>query len=68
MRPVLFETLCVLRRPTLGLKLNIFSGQRGCVVVKFAHLALMAQGSQIWISSVDLSTAHQATLWQASQI
>ena len=31
--------------------------------VEFAHSALVAQVSPVWISGVDLCTAWQATLW-----
>ena len=39
-------------------------GQPGGVVVNFAHSALVAWGSWVWILDVDLHTVHQATLWQ----
>ena len=43
-------------------------GQTGGAVFKFACSALAAQGSPIWILGVDLRTACQAMLWQASHI
>ena len=43
-------------------------GWRGSVVVKFSHSASAAQGSPVQIPGVDLHTAYQAMLWQASQI
>ena len=33
-------------------------------LVKFAHSALAAWGSLVWILGVDLHSAHQAMLWQ----
>lgn len=38
-------------------------GQPGGVMVKFAHSASVAQGSQLQISGMDLYTTHQAMLW-----
>ena len=35
---------------------------------KFAHSALVAQGSLVWILGADLRTACQAMLWQASHV
>ena len=46
----------------------IVQGQPGGVVVKFVSSALAAQGLLVWIPGVDLHTAHQAMLWQASHI
>ena len=37
-------------------------------IVKFTCSALTAQGSLVWIPGVDLCTACQAMLWQASHI
>ena len=45
-----------------------FKGQPGGVAVKFMHSALVAWGSPVWIPGVDLRTAYQAMLWQASHI
>ena len=39
-------------------------GPGGGVVVKFAHSASAAQGSQVQIPGADLCTTHQAMLWQ----
>ena len=36
----------------------------GGIVVKFAHFASAAQGSQVWILGMNLHTARQAMLWQ----
>ena len=47
------------------------SGKEGpaCgVVVKFAHSASATQGSPVQIPGMDLRTACQAMLWQASHI
>ena len=40
----------------------------GDVAVKFVCSALVAWGLQVWILGVDLPTAWQAMLWQASHI
>lgn len=32
-------------------------------MVKFAHSASVARGSQVWILGADLHTAHQVKLW-----
>ena len=40
------------------------SGQRGGIVVKFAHSASVTQGSRVRILGMDLDTAHQAMLWR----
>ena len=34
-----------------------------CLVAKFVHSALAAQGSLVQILGADLHTAHQAMLW-----
>ena len=34
------------------------------IVIKFAHSALVAQGSWVQILGVELHTTHQAMLWQ----
>ena len=39
-------------------------GQPGGLVVKFAHSASAAQGSQVWIPGTDLRITHKAMLWQ----
>ena len=39
-------------------------GWPGGIMVKFAHSTSAAQDSGVWISGVDLHTAHQAMLWQ----
>ena len=41
-----------------------FRGQSSCLVVKFSHSILAAQGSLVWILRADLHTAHQAMLWR----
>ena len=38
--------------------------QSSGIVVKFMHLAAVAQGSLVHFLDVDLHAAHQATLWQ----
>ena len=38
-------------------------GRPGGVVVKFAHSASMARGSQVQIPGVGPHTTHQAMLW-----
>ena len=43
-------------------------GQPSGVVVKFAHSTLVAQGLRIRNPGMDLGTAYQAMLWQASRI
>ena len=43
-------------------------GQPGGEAVKFAHSALGAWDSPVWIPGVDLCTTYQAMLWQASHI
>ena len=43
-------------------------GQPGGTVVKFAHSASAVQGSLVQIPGVDLHTAYQAMLWQASHM
>ena len=41
-----------------------FRGQPGGVAVEFVYPISVAQCLQVWISGVDLHTAHQAMLWQ----
>ena len=41
-------------------------GQPGGVAVKFEQPALAAPGLLVWILGVDLCTAYQAMMWQAS--
>ena len=43
-------------------------GQPSGIVVKFACSASAARGSPIWIPGMDLGTACQTMLWQASYI
>ena len=43
-------------------------GRAGGAAVKFAHSTLVARGSPVQISGVDLCTAWQAMLWQVSHI
>ena len=47
---------------------KLFRGQPGGAGVKFAHSASAARGSLVRIPGVDLCTACQAMLWQASHI
>ena len=54
---------CTLSRLGRALKQSGW-GQPSGVVVKLAHSASAAQGLWVRILSVDLCTAHQATLWQ----
>ena len=44
------------------------SGRLSGTAVKFAHSDSVAQGSLVRILGVDLRTACQAMLWQASHI
>ena len=48
----------------LSLIKRVSQGQPCGIVVKFMHSALAAQGSWVQILGVDLSTTHQAMLWQ----
>ena len=43
-------------------------GRLGGAVVKFARSALVVWGSLVRILGMDLYTAYQAMLWQASHI
>ena len=43
-------------------------GQPNGAAVKFMHSASVAQDSLVRILGMDLRTAYQAMLWQASQI
>ena len=43
-------------------------GQPGGKVVKLMHSASVILGSLVWIPGMDLRTAYQAMLWQASHI
>ena len=43
-------------------------GRLSGAVVKFAHSALVAQGSLVWIPGADLHIAHQDMLCQAPDI
>ena len=52
----------------LHLKHYLSRGLPGGAVVKFAHSALAAWGLPVRILDVDLRTACQAMLWQASHI
>ena len=47
--------------------MTLRSQPRG-LMIKFAHSALAAWGSQVQIPGADLHTAHQAMLWQASHV
>ena len=65
--PVIFQetrwpSLVNLSKPKFFI-LKYFRGQPGGIVVKFAHSASVAQGSQVWILGADLHTTHQAVLW-----
>ena len=53
-----------------GLEVNIRNeeGRPSGTVVKFAHSTSVAPGSRVRIPGVDLHTACQAMLWQASHI
>ena len=48
----------------LNLKESYYGGQPNGAEVKFAHSALVARGSQVWILGADIHTARQATLWR----
>ena len=67
---ILTSTSNNIRESRLGLyfKKTNNGRQPGGAVVKFACSASAAQGSLVWILAVDLHTACQAMLWQASHI
>ena len=47
---------------------NVIKGWPGGAAVKFAHSASATWGLPVWIPGVDLCTAWQAMLWQASHV
>ena len=51
-----------------GFRKLLALGFAGGVVVKFAHSASAARGSQVRIPGADICTAYQAMRWQAAHI
>ena len=49
-------------------KKGLYGAWPGGAVVKFTHSALAVWASSVQIPDVDLRTAYQAMLWQASHI
>ena len=69
-----FIPACFLLSPS-SLWLSLFSRHRrqtggwpSGTAVKFARSVSATQGSPVWIRSMDLCTAYQAMLWQASHM